>query len=87
MTWQETKSKTLEVHAMVINSLKKRYSFEEVADGVQFQNTKGIPFIVYAMGTADPWNFLTIEYEDTGEDGDAYYPEDYDNFDDMLCGR
>ena len=36
------------------------------------------------MGAADPWNFLTIEYEDTGEDGDAYYPEDYDNFDDML---
>ena len=47
MAWQETKSKILEVYAMVINSLKKRYSFEEVADGVQFQNTKGIPFIVY----------------------------------------
>ena len=36
-------------------------------------------FRVILLGDKDPWNCLVIEYDD-GEDGDLYYPDDYDDF-------
>ncbi len=50
-------------------------------DGViSFINSNGVPFHVVVMGEKEPWNFIVIEYEDTGEDGDAFYPTDYADF-------
>lgn len=84
MTWAEKKLNIHEVYEMIIESLKNKYQFEENEEEIQFKNTKDVPFIVYAIGNEPPWNFLVIEYEDTGEDGDSYYPEDYECFEDMF---
>ena len=48
------------------------------------QNSKGVPFSLHKMGDEAPWNFFVIEYGDTGEDGDSFYPDDYDSIEDMI---
>lgn len=70
-----------EIIDKVINCLKKRYKHEEHDSIIYFQNSRGEVFNVVMM---DLWGCLVIEYNDTGEDGDLYYPNDYKDFDTML---
>lgn len=84
MTWEETRLNIHDVYLLLLKSFKGKYDYKEDADGIQFRNMKGIPFNVFIMGDSAPWNFIVVEYEDTGEDGDGYYPEDFDSYDDML---
>ncbi len=69
---------------MLIDSLKERYPFKEDTDEVHFKSKNGTPFNVFIMGDESPWDFLVVEYEDTWEDGDAFYPADYNSFEDLL---
>lgn len=57
----------------------------KVQDGIlSFVNSNGIPFHVVCVGKEPPWDFIVIEYEDTMEDGDAFYPSDYFDFDSLF---
>ena len=84
MIWKETRLNIHDVYLLLLKSLKEKYDYKEDADGIQFRNMRGIPFNVSVMGDSEPWNFVVVEYEDTGEDGDGYYPEDFDSYDDLL---
>ena len=84
MGWMEARLNIPEIHKSLTKSLKSRYSYKENSDGIYFKNANNIPFKCCAMGTSDPWNCFVIEYEDFGEDGDLFYPEDYASFDDMF---
>ena len=84
MTWLEMRSNPKKVYKLLVDSLKDKYQYKEGSDGVQFKTKNGVPFNVFVMGNEAPWDFLVIEYEDIGEDGDAYYPSDYDTFEMML---
>ena len=67
------------------NRFKAVYKYSESkTDGYVFKQDSGISFTVHKMGASSPWDFLVIDYHDTGEDGDAFYPEDYSSIDDMF---
>lgn len=69
----------------VDNKFKEVYRFtESKSDGYVFTTDSDISFTVHVMGEDEPWNFLVIDYHDTGEDGDAFYPDDYSSIDDMF---
>ena len=65
------------------NRLNKIYRSVERDDETYFCNSKGLWFKIDAIGD---WDCLIIDY--LPEDGDQFYPEDYDDlekmFDDML---
>lgn len=84
MTWAETRSNLTVVSEMLKDALKDKYSFNNDSDGIRFLNNAGEPFNIFAMGNEPPWNFYVVEYENTGEDGDAFYPEDYSSFNELL---
>ena len=81
MIWTEMKSdphKVAELITQRFYSLFKR-------QGDFFVSNSGERFSLHVMGDAAPWNFLVIEYQDTGEDGDAFYPSDYDTIEDLIA--
>ena len=84
MTWLGMKYNLPEIKSLLLNELKNRYSHVEMADGIQFITGKGRPFNVFVLGDSEPFGCFVIEHEDTGEDGDMYYPEDYKSFEEML---
>lgn len=77
MTLTETKLK-------VEDNLKNIYSYKDKGSTLFFVNNKGETFNVVKMGNDNRWTCLVIEYNDTGEDGDLYYPNDYKDFDTMF---
>lgn len=85
MTWTETKSDTFKVRDLLTKRFTDLYKAEgSKADTVKFYTADGVPFSLHVMGADAPFDFIVIEYEDTGEDGDAFFPEDYDTIDDMI---
>lgn len=84
MIWEEMKFNIHSVYLLLLEALKARYNYRNDPDGIQFRNTKGRPFNIFVMGNAEPWKCVVVEYEDTGEDGGLYYPEDFDSYEAML---
>lgn len=62
--------------------LKDKYPSTTEGNKLVFRSQES-SFSVCKMGEESPWNFFVIEYDD-GEDGDAFYPEDYINLEDMV---
>lgn len=81
MIWTEMKSDPHNAAELVT---QRFYSLFKRQDGF-FVSHSGEKFSLHVMGDTAPWNFLVIEYQDTGEDGDAFYPSDYDAFDDLIA--
>lgn len=91
MNWMEQRNNMDQVFELLQSVLTEKFSpgkpeMFPMAYGSEgwLQNSKGIPFSLHKMGNKDPWNFFVIEYGDTGEDGDSFYPDDYDSFEDMI---
>ncbi len=84
MTWQETRLNLQTTLALLYDELKKKYRYEEKLGRPQFVNDRGNEFIPYILGDEAPWNCIVIEYSETGEDGDLFYPADYNSFEDMF---
>ena len=92
MDWTDQKNDMDQVYSAVFSRLKESFSPAKLDDWPMahgssgwFQNSTGIPFSVHKMGDQAPWDFIVIEYADTGEDGEAYYPADYDNLENMIA--
>jgi hypothetical protein len=84
MTWLGMRNKMDDILELINNRLSELYVLENSENGLHFKNNKSVVFSVHKMGEKDPWNFFVIGYEDTGEDGDAFYPEDYNDFEEMF---
>lgn len=84
MEWTEQKSNMAHVHSAVLQRLRELFSQGD-SQAEQFTSPAGVPFSVCKMGETAPWNFLVIEYHDTGEDGESFYPEDYQSLDDLVA--
>lgn len=83
MTWAEMRSDMVKVRITLESILAKKYP-GFLRDGAQnFTIPSGDSFRLCVMGDALPWNFIVIEYG-SGEDGDGYYPEDYESADEMV---
>ena len=83
MEWTELKNNISGVYSVVLQRFRERFGLSGLGEDV-FVSPAGIPFSVCKMGEKTPWNFLVIEYRDTGEDGDSFYPEDYQSLDDLV---
>ena len=83
MTWPGTRSMN-EIKKDVEASLKMVYPFKEEDGSVLFVPENFEAFKVCKMGDEEPWNALVLEYQDTGEDGDLFYAEDYDTLEAMV---
>lgn len=81
MTWTEMRNDTDGVKNAVEKRLSEMFPTDEKG---RFLSVAGVPFSICTMGAQPPWDFLVIEYHDTGEDGDGFYPEDYNSLDEML---
>lgn len=84
MTWQGTRYNMDELLRRINEALAARYEVVSSSDNSIYINKRGAEFHVCKLGIKDPWNCFVISYADTGEDGDCFYPEDYDNFASML---
>ena len=84
MIWQEIKYNIDAVLEMINESLASKYIIRTENEPGDYINNQQVPFSVCKLGDTPPWNCLTISYEDTGEDGDLFYPEDYEEYDDLL---
>ena len=85
MGWTETRFNTMSAKAVMENRLKEAYGAKESSEGMVFTNSAGVAFHLHAMGQEEPWDFIVIEYLDTGEDGDGFYPKDYTSEDEMFA--
>ena len=81
MDWTELRKEILKVKKAVIAELSKIYPVRESQCSVIFTNSQGVDFEIFAF--VDP-DFLVVEYKDTFEDGDCFFPEDYDTLEDMV---
>ena len=63
-------------------ALSARYP-SHVENGKTIYQGADVEFSVVKMGDSDPWNFFVLEYDD-GEDGDGFYPDDFDSIDDLI---
>ena len=88
MTWMEMKYNTALVFTALNELFSEKYKSSRKNDKTIFHHDKGFEFNLHVMGNSKPWDFIVIEYSDTGEDGDAFYPKDFDSkeamFDAML---
>lgn len=85
MIWTEIKNQTKSVYELVENELSKRYTFSCDADGVKtYVTSHGEHISLCLMGTEDPWDFFVVEYAETGDDGEGFYPKDYNSFDELM---
>lgn len=80
MIWTEMKSNPHKVAESITQAFKSLY---DQKDGY-FVSNSGVQFSLHVMGDASPWDFIVIEYQDTGEDGDAFYPSDFDSLDSII---
>lgn len=72
-----------ETKLKIENRFKEKYPSKKLNSKTYFCNSKGEWFNLVQMGNKEPWNCFVLEY-DNGEDGDLYYPNDYDNFEQMF---
>lgn len=85
MTWKEMQSDPVRVKNAVSDRLREQFRTEQGhKDNETFLTESGVPFSIHVMGDKPPWDFLVIEYQDTGEDGDGFFPKDYASLDEML---
>ena len=84
MEWTDMKYNLSAVFEQLLESLKLAFRHEISDRDAVFYDKDGSPFSVVKMGETAPWNFIVVEYHDDGEDGDAFYPEDYNSFNDFL---
>ena len=85
MAWMETKNNTIQVKSLVENELEKRYSMSNESGHKMFHSDQYGDFSICALGEEDPWNFLVISYENDGEDGDGFYPAEYESIDSLVA--
>ncbi len=83
MIWTEMKSDLEKVKAALEDILAKKYPSFTHNGMLDFTRPSGESFRLHVMGNASPWDFIVIEYG-SGEDGDGYYPEDYESADKMA---
>ncbi len=85
MTWTETRKNNGLVEPLISEELAKRYAQTEKDGKTYFRRQSGELFhpvrVQLDKGDAD---FFVIEYMDSMEDGDSFYPEDYDTLDSMM---
>lgn len=80
MTWTETRSDNSLVEPMISEELAKRYDRAEKDGKTYFCRKSGELFhLVRVRLEKDDADFLVIEYMDSMEDGDSFYPEDYNS--------
>jgi hypothetical protein len=82
MDWTETKSIIDKAEAEILGKLAEIYQPAE--EKGSFYSHGGVRFHIVKMGKEDPWNCFVIEYSDTLEDGDQFYPADYDSLDRLV---
>lgn len=85
MTWTETKNDNSLVEPLISAELGKRYDHEEKDGKTYFRRQSGELFhLVRVRLQKDDADFFVIEYMNSMEDGDAFYPEDYDSLEAMM---
>lgn len=90
MIWMEMRNNLDQVKEAIETALSERYQAREKSENNAFHTGKVFHTDQYGdvslcvMGNEEPWNFFVIEY-DNGEDGDSFYPSDYDNFEDLVA--
>ena len=84
MTWEEIRQNIDDVMAIVNNMLALKYKTRVDGEEKIFKNNAGIEFALRKLGDKEPWNAIVIQYEDTLEDGDSFYPEDFNSVNDMF---
>lgn len=85
MIWEETKRDTEKVLRLVEDELSRRYeySYDEEKNKI-YTTGLGEHISICLMGTEAPWDFMVVEYAETGDDGEGFYPQDYDSFEEMI---
>ena len=83
MTWTEMQSDPERVKTVLEDILSRKYQSSIHGVTREFTRPSGESFRLHVMGSASPWSFIVIEYG-SGEDGDGYYPEDYESADKMA---
>lgn len=85
MTWTETRNNNSLVEPLISAELEKRYDRAEKDGKSYFRRQDGELFhLVRVRLPKDDADFFVIEYMDSMEDGDAFYPEDYDSLEAMM---
>ena len=70
------------IRDIINNMLSEKYSTKEINGQTFFISNKEIPFHIVNLS---PFReALVIEYADTWEDGDLYYPADYPDAESMF---
>lgn len=77
--WAEMKTDIIQAEKGILDGLAKIYQPGE-GEG-EFFSRKGVLFSVTRL---DRWNCFVIDYSDTMEDGDRFYPEDFDSLESLL---
>lgn len=63
--------------------LKEKYDTITIEGSSFFLNNKSVPFRIVALNTVK-WSALVVEYGNTWEDGDCFFPEEYDSKEDLF---
>ena len=84
MTWMGTK-RIDDIRKDVETLLSHAYKCETKEGVLYFSDPNGGQFHICRMGEEEPWNALVIEYMDTMEDGDLFYPEDYGSLEALVA--
>lgn len=80
MTWTEISKKTDTLRSALEEALSKTYETASI-EPKSFVNNKGDKFTLFTF--SQPEVAVGIEYNDA-DDGDLYYPTDYDGIEPML---
>lgn len=84
--WSELIQRKEQIDPLMNEELGKRYPVVEEEDGyLSYQMPSGALFHVNRyIYSEDKHEYYVIEYEDTQEEGNPFYPEDYDMLDRMI---
>lgn len=85
MTWTEAKYNNDQAEPLIIGELGKKYD-QTVKDGtVYFRRKDGELFHLIRIRIAKTGaDFFVMEYMNSMEDGEAFYPEDYESLEAMM---
>ena len=85
MTWTETKYHNDQAEPLIIGELGKKYD-QTVKDGtVYFRRKDGELFhLIRIMIPKSGADFFVMEYMNSMEDGEAFYPEDYESLEALM---
>lgn len=85
MTWAETRLNNGLVEPLIREELAKRYKQVEEKGETYFRKKNGELLHLVRVRILDGGaDFFTIEYMGSMEDGDSFYPEDYDSLEEMM---